>query len=220
MAEEASNNLTDISDWPTPSGAIETLDRYFGNEHNSYTSKVALLECLRGGFLIAVAHETSIGTPTSSKAQFQQIDRSVWEKVDTNDPVWKTGILAISIYNRSYQTHVDQRHIRVRFSPKGIAAIEADQKLPPRAAESPTLQISNEPSELVRETLRGAPPKAWWDDFWIAMCGQLWGGFIPERQADLERLMHDWASEHGHNVGETTIKTAARKLFRAWQSWK
>ncbi|MGE3703359.1 MAG: hypothetical protein AB7G08_32180 [Hyphomicrobiaceae bacterium] len=63
----------------------------------------------------------------------------------------------------------------------------------------------------------GAPRKPWWDDFWIEMvCRQHAGDIQPtSSQADVAKLMLEWAEKRGHDMGDTTAKTMARKLVAA-----
>ena len=99
------------------------------------------------------------------------------------------------------------RHYDVRFEPDAVRAIIGNATSPKQTP----------PDSTGGRNQGGAPPKAWWDDFWIEICGRIYDGDLkPEKQADLERAMHDWAVQHGHDVGETTIKNAAWKLFKAW----
>jgi hypothetical protein len=64
---------------------------------------------------------------------------------------------------------------------------------------------------------KGGRPKAdWWEDLWIEICRQLYGGeLIPKTQADIERAMHQWINDHGHTAGDTTVRDRASKLWRA-----
>lgn len=64
----------------------------------------------------------------------------------------------------------------------------------------------------------GRPRKDWWDDFWIEICRQIYEGDLkPKTQAELQEAMHQWVeNHHDGDVGETTIKAAAKKLFKAW----
>lgn len=62
----------------------------------------------------------------------------------------------------------------------------------------------------------GAPKKAFWDDLWIEVAVKLGARKLePKSQADIERFMLDWASSKGLDLGETTVKEPARKLFAA-----
>jgi hypothetical protein len=41
------------------------------------------------------------------------------------------------------------------------------------------------------------------------------GEFKPERLAEVERAMLEWASANGHDLGESTVRDRARKLLKA-----
>jgi hypothetical protein len=70
---------------------------------------------------------------------------------------------------------------------------------------------------VLREANKGGRPrKEFWDDLLIAIFAQIYeGALTPKSQADLENAMLDWASAHGHQLGETSVKGPARKLFAA-----
>jgi hypothetical protein len=82
---------------------------------------------------------------------------------------------------------------------------------------SRTIRPSTQPAKELNKG--GRPRKEWWDDFWIEICGLIYEGkLIPKTQADLEKAMLEWVeNRRDAEVGETTIKSAARKLFKAWK---
>ena len=60
----------------------------------------------------------------------------------------------------------------------------------------------------------GRPRKEFWDDLWCAVWGQIFRAeLIPQRQADIERAMLEWAAVKNHDVSESTIKPLARKML-------
>ncbi len=62
----------------------------------------------------------------------------------------------------------------------------------------------------------GRPPADWWEDCLIDLCFKHFRGELPHRtQADIVRAIQDWATEHGHDVAESTAKLRARKLMDA-----
>jgi hypothetical protein len=62
----------------------------------------------------------------------------------------------------------------------------------------------------------GRPPKPWWDDLWAEICRQVFVGELnPERQAEVERAMLDWAVASGESLSEPSARLAARKLVQA-----
>lgn len=66
----------------------------------------------------------------------------------------------------------------------------------------------------------GPKPKPWWDDFWVAMGHHIYAGNIqPQtRQADVAKLMLEWTATHGHEMGDSTAKSMARKLLAQLQA--
>jgi len=62
----------------------------------------------------------------------------------------------------------------------------------------------------------GRPPADWWDDLWVEMCRQIFAGeLIPKRQADIQKAMQQWCSDHGHSDASSTIRPRASKLWNA-----
>ncbi|MEO7187330.1 MAG: hypothetical protein ABIW58_02860 [Sphingomicrobium sp.] len=78
-----------------------------------------------------------------------------------------------------------------------------------------------EPEESVSQTTLpgGRPPAAFWDDLWCAVWGRVFRGeLIPERQADVERAMLEWAMANDKELSESAVKPRARKLFAEFNS--
>ena len=62
----------------------------------------------------------------------------------------------------------------------------------------------------------GRRPAPWWDDLWIEIARQLFVGDLkPDVQADIERAMSQWISDHGFSASPSTIRERARKLWAA-----
>jgi hypothetical protein len=208
-----SSSAEDISGWLTPRRALEILDSVF---HETNLSKHELLQRLRGGMVRAICHQTSIDGRQIKAHMVNKLGSEDWDHIYSNDEFWITGTHSGSTY-REYGGYNPSKPIRffdVRFNPDDINAIVAPHQAHQKSASEPVA-----PSETVATLNKGgAPRKEWWDDFWIAICGQIWEGDLkPNSQAELERVMLDWASQNGHDMSETSAKVAARKLFRAWK---
>jgi hypothetical protein len=217
----------EFGDWLTPRRAVEILDAVF---KESYLSKNALLERLRGAMGRAVARQAVFVREYKSNTSLPLYELRLddWGRVDTSDDVWLTGTLV-----RTYRQHggiglETARYYDVRFEPAGIEdiveTVSRSTERPVNAQdEAPNDAASKGPSVPQAQPVDtkiaiGAPRKDWWDDFWIEICGKIYEGDLkPRRQADLERAMHEWASEHGHSVSEATIRKVAKKLFTAWK---
>ena len=65
----------------------------------------------------------------------------------------------------------------------------------------------------------GRPPKPFWDQLWPFIAAQLYNGDLkPVRQSDIEKSMSDWLTANGHDAGESTVRRAARALWKAISS--
>lgn len=60
---------------------------------------------------------------------------------------------------------------------------------------------------------RGRPPSAWWPEFAAALAIQVHFHGIPATQAQLEDIMLQWLTNHGHDVGRETIRPAIARLI-------
>ena len=50
----------------------------------------------------------------------------------------------------------------------------------------------------------------------MEMCRQMYDGDLrPDRQADIEKAMLNWLAGLGHEVSESSVRVAARKLHKA-----
>ena len=79
----------------------------------------------------------------------------------------------------------------------------------------PTKPASAEP---VADTSRGRLPALFWDELWCAVFGMIFRGeLIPKTQADIQRAMLDWASNHDHSLSDSSAKPRARRMFAEYQ---
>lgn len=80
--------------------------------------------------------------------------------------------------------------------------------LPALPAATSTQPISRNPG--------GRPPAAFSDELMCAIWALIYQGDLkPKNQADIERAMLDWATHGGHDLGVTTAREKARKVFAA-----
>jgi len=62
------------------------------------------------------------------------------------------------------------------------------------------------------------PRKDFWDDLLIAMFERLWTeNWRPKNKTEVENAMLDWAASHGKQLGPTSVKIPAGKLFKLTQ---
>jgi hypothetical protein len=204
----------DIADWLTPSHAVEILDAVYGE---GYLSKRTLLGRLIGSKVEAVSEETVIKARSEKRYAFHTIDPEDWLRIDTSDNFWITGDLIFSRGSSYNSTDENISHYAVKFEPNSVRDIIKDAG-PKPTPTTPTKSGVAVTPDTSPKNKGGAPRKEWWDDFWIAICGRIYEGDLkPSSQADLERAMLDWASANDHDMSESSAKTAARKLFKAWK---
>ena len=203
----------DFKSWLTPREALATLDEAFGKTE---ISKHALIEYLKGGMVQAVSNHSVWDNRRDERSIRFLIPSDHWERYDhsySSITFWVTAQITLSL-GRQYgtDTFLTVQHFGVKFEPQGVQAMIPD------APKKPTAESNPVPEPTKKSNKGGRPPKEWWDDFWIEICRQIYDNELkPKSQADLERAMLDWVTNNGHDVGETVIKSAAKKLFWAWK---
>lgn len=211
----------DVADWFTPMQAIGFASLCVGVDGASK----AVWQLLTGGMIQAVATSSSQMPKDRSpitKDKPSIIPRSIWNDLsETGTDLWNGGYARFWI-SRGYEQGTTYRYFGIKLNPAHVKA----NLPPPRpdliadAAGSSSSTETPQPAPTPEIMNRGGRPrKEWWDDFWIEICRQIWiGDLKPDTQADLERAMFEWVENHRNaEVGETTIKAAARKLFKAWK---
>jgi hypothetical protein len=216
MAAEQKLTAEAFADWLTPRQALEILDTVLVK---TVLSKQTLIDRLRGGMVQAVSnHSVFEGERNPHQLNLYKIPAEDWDQWMSSDAFWITGDKHYTYKAYGSGDRITARHFDVRFEPQGVnamVALLAKSPLAPSPAQTPT---GPRESDGTRIAPTGAPRKDWWDDFWIAICGAIYEGDLkPQRQADLERAMLDWATKHGHEVSEATIRKVAKKLFSAWK---
>jgi hypothetical protein len=234
--EQEPGQVTPVApQWLLPGDALARVQAVIENRTDAIET---ILERLKAG-LIKATYATLAWENTSRRHAIQQkfIPQDYWKHYRgsaASSRVWDTSDLRLFIgavdgsliENSAYLTF-----FQVRLGGDGIDAIIANTpKVRPATAGLPAIPILAYPRVTVAEPVAveptptpaknkgGAPRKAWWDDFWIEICRQIYDNELKvEKQADLERAMLDWASANGHDMSETSAKVAARKLFKAWK---
>jgi hypothetical protein len=201
--------------WLTPIEACAYAARIVGTEGASN----AIWQLLKAGMIQAAAVTSSMtkeGFSPHPKTEPSLIPPGLWRHFsDSGSDLWNGGYARFWMADRRGGAATVFQYFQIRFNPADVR-----NNLPPLPAPTPepapaTPTVAN---EVAPQSKGGRPRKDWWDDFWIDICGQIYEGTLkPNSQADLQRAMHEWVGNHGHDAGETTIKTAARKLFKAWK---
>lgn len=209
--------------WMLPGDALARVEAALGDRTISIDTIVARLKA----GLIKATFETfgweNINTPP--KVENNIIEPKYWRHYQASDRssyVWKTGDLRLwtgSTYSNSMlETDVVITFFRIKIERRGIDEIVANAPQKPEPKRVKWIKRASPQPPKEAENKGGRPRKEWWDDFWIAICGQIYEGDLkPKTQSELEKVMLDWVENHNADVGETTIKAAAKKLFNAWK---
>jgi hypothetical protein len=236
--EQEPGQVTQIApQWLLPGDALARVQAVIENRTDAIET---ILERLKAG-LIKATYETFSLENTSRKYAINSnfIPQGLWQhypRAAASDRVWDTSDLRLfvgaALTGNMMEDNVYLTFFQVRIGSDGIDAVIANSpRAKPAAPWNNAIAIPAYPSVTVSAPVAsvepiatpptnkgGAPRKAWWDDFWIEICRQIYDNELKvEKQADLERAMLDWASANGHDMSETSAKVAARKLFKAWK---
>lgn len=200
----------EIASWYTPIQACAYAATCVGVK----ASADAVWQLLSGGMIEAVATSSS-RTPkdrdpiTNSQPSF--VPREIWQHIsNTGTNLWSGGYARFWVPSTVYGMPYAHQYFGIKLNPADIQA-----NLPP---PNPTLHTPKPKIETAQPTPTlnkgGRPRKDYWDDLWAEICGQIYEGkLIPERQADIEKAMLDWATNHGHELSEAGARQRARILF-------
>jgi hypothetical protein len=168
-----------------------------------FSTTTTICKRLHGGLIRARCGQFMIGEKIWR--QDAVIPRGFW---------WAKGEAALTSnwVTGDFETWLDQQvHLQafnVRFYRADIETLVPAEALGPAVQPFP---------ETVQSTHKGGRPSAdFWDDLWVEMCRQVFAGeLIPKRQADIQKAMQQWCSDHGHSDATSTIKPRASKLWNA-----
>ncbi len=186
-------------EWITAVEAVRLLKSVFNSE---YTVRMTICQRAHAALIHARAE------------QFMIDDRSAGEREVPKDFWWAEGHEALkqNWITGDFETWLKHK---TRLRAFGVSFLRADiEKMIPADLElSPAQPIAPVQSIVPK----GGRPKAdWWEDLWIEICRQLYEGIlIPKTQADIERAMQQWISNHDKAAGDTTVRDRARKLWLA-----
>ena len=203
---------SDIEGWYTPIEACA----YAANCVGTKGASNAVWRLLEAGLIEAVANSAS-RTPKDSapivRTKPVRIPERFWKAfTDHGSDLWNGGYARFWVSNKNSGTTF--QYFGIKLNPDDVHANLPEPRHQPEAPQATS------PVPAAEETANkgGRPRKEWWDDFWIEICRQIYEGDLkPKTQAELEKAMVEWVENHRNaEVGETTIKAAARKLFKAW----
>jgi hypothetical protein len=162
--------------------------------------------------------EDSGGTLLKDKV----IDRRFWENYSNHDAsrlVWATGDMKLNI---GHFNSLDGEGIGfvtffgVQIDQRGIDEIIGNTAVPLEMIVSDKKRTATPPAPA--SNVGSRPRNDWWDEFWIEICRQIFDNELKvEHQADIEKAMLTWATNHSKNLSEAYAREKARKLFKAWK---
>lgn len=195
----------DFANWLTPRAALVRAGAHFGDPA---MAERAIDGRLKGGRIRAATLRIhSAALPGSGWVYV--IPPNQWEHLASdNADWWHTGDIRVCVPGGPRDGGGTYRHFDVRFDPADITALLAGA---PRLQLAPPAPVSK----------AGRPRKDFWDDLVIATMKAIWEGDLrPTSQAEVERWMLDWAARNDHAIGETSVKTPARKILAACEGQK
>lgn len=198
----------EFAHWLTPRAALMRVRSHFGDPA---MAERTIDGRLKGGRIRAATLRVS-SAALPGPGWIYVIPPNQWEHLAAgNTDWWDTGDIQVSVPPNPRDGGGIYRHFDVRFDPADIAVLLAGA--PPR------LQLATPAPPAASRA--GRPRKDFWDDLVIATMKAVWEGDLqPASQAELERWMLDWASRNGHAIGETSVKTPARKILAAREGQK
>jgi hypothetical protein len=186
-------------EWITAAEAARLLKPVFNSE---YLAQMTICKRAHAGLIRARAEKFMIDDKVRDNSE---IPKQFWwaEGGNALHQNWPTG---------DFDTWIKRDEVHLQAFGVSFLRADIEKMIPASKPEAPAAAAS--PPALA--TPKGGRPKAdWWEDLWIEMCRQLYGGeLIPKTQADIERAMHQWISDHDHTAGGTTVRDRASKLWR------
>lgn len=210
MAEQGLLKVEAIVGWPTPRDVLKRATEAYGNERIAQST---ILEYLRGGHLQAAAQRSAWeGVPRLHQTGPILMNFDHWDHVANQTVLsdfWVNN--QIRFFHGHYLGHssITVRFYDVVFDPQGVGAMLASA--PPKDHQ----QSANTAPAANRG---GRPRHDFWDDLWIEVCAHIHEQGIPEKQADIENMMLDWAAKHDHPLSLSSVRPRARGLFQRLQN--
>jgi hypothetical protein len=177
---------------------------------------------LRNGDLRAAGWHLQLDPEDPLKIKSEMVvgryKRSTWDNIAAipwKDDFWVSGDYMPDDPLEAFRRTIDRDEFthyltKARFDPTPIREFCA-------AATAPVTNLAGTNAQSSKPS-GGRPPKPFWDELWASVAAALYNGDLdPKRQADVEKAMLNWAANNGHEIGEATVRRAARLLWHAIQ---
>jgi hypothetical protein len=182
-------------EWIRAAEAVQLLKPAFG----TYDAQMTICKRAHGGMIRSRAQRFIVD---GEKRDNVEIPKAFWwaegDKALTQN--WTAG---------DFDTWVDDGECHLEAF--GVSFLRGEiEKLIPNVPGPPV------PTPTASAAPGGRPAAEWWDDLWIEICRQLYGGELnPKKQADIEKAMTDWLAKRDEHPSGSTIRSRARKLWHA-----
>lgn len=126
---------------------------------------------------------------------------------------WQFGIFGYSYYPRGRNCKQFENANEVRLEPSALRRLVGERTwatfVSSRGEEVSTVPVRAKNSG-------GRPPAPFADDLMCAIWARIYRGDLkPQRQAEVERAIKDWTVAQGHDLGDTSAREKARKIWVA-----
>jgi hypothetical protein len=181
-------------EWIAAAEAVRLLKPVLGGE---YTAQQTICKRAHSSLIRARAERFMVGDVSRNATE---VPKDFWwaEGGSALTQNWTTG---------DFDTWVKRGEVHLRAF--GVSFSRADiEKMIPAGTPTPA------PSTAAG----GRRTADWWPDLLIELCFRHFRGDLkPTKQADVERAMQQWISEHGFEAAVSTVRERARKLWQAIQ---
>jgi hypothetical protein len=192
---ERVEQLESKEEWIKAAEAVRLLKPAFG----TYNARMTICKRAHSGMLRSRAQRLMVD---GKKRDDFEIPKEFWwaEGHHALEQNWAAGDFETWVHN-------GKRHLEAF----GVSFLRGEiEKL------IPNVPASSAPMPRAAAAPGGRPAAEWWDDLWIEICRQLYGGeLIPKKQADIEKAMTDWLANRDEHPSGSTIRRRARKLWHA-----
>jgi hypothetical protein len=189
-------------EWITAVKAARLLKPVFDSE---YIAQQTICKRAHGGLIRAHAEQYTVNK--NVRKNFE-IPKDFW---------WAEGGKALhqNWPTCDFDTWINSGEVHLQAF--GVSFLRADiEKIIPADMLAPAVPAVAAPA--ISAAAGGRPPADWWEDLLIDVCFQLFCGDLkPKTQADVERAMQQWITDHGRDAADSTIRIRARKV---WQTIK
>jgi hypothetical protein len=205
-----------FDDWLTPREAVDLIA---GSYSSRLVAQHAIHERLKGSVIKAHAQSSAEGEYGGHRTIPLMVPNRHWGFLTGafQRRFWETGDATILIDSDPTRLKT-VRYYGIRFEPDGVRSLAPTGALKTTQESSPAPLPSDAHPQPVKQSVYvnkgGAPRKEFWDDLYIAIFEKFWlENFTPRNQEEVARAMLDWAATKEVELGETSVKIPARKMW-------